>query len=187
MKPISAIVFIVVLLSAGLASAVQPGTEMRQHVCYGDTIRNDVLEVSLSPVTIIVSDSGRDKVAFELTVVNKTDHEMAIDWNETTFMDQGRANGGFTFEPLPAKEQIRSVVSEKNSAGSTLIPAKGRVSTRIWPMALTYYAGPSVGWFRVPMANSREEGIYLSLKMGKNLGENEKIALDMCGSNKNTG
>jgi len=69
-------------------------------------------------------------VSFLLSVTNKTDENLEIDWNKTRYILNGRGYGGFVFGGIDPKEVRNSTIPPD------IIPARGKFSKVISPYRL---------------------------------------------------
>lgn len=88
---------------------------------------NDYFEVQLEPLKY----NNPFYDSFRLTVANRADQSLTIDWIRTIYMHNGKNNGRFAFKGLDA-ESIKNPPPD-------IIPAGGRLSKMIWPIKL-------IGW-----------------------------------------
>jgi len=107
-------------------------------------------------------------VAFNLTVINKTEQDLVIDWNRSRYIHDGRGRGPFVFEGIePEAIRIETVPPD-------IIPPKGRLSKRIAPFRLIAFAplgSPGVGIATEGISAGKipagENGIYLVARQGE--------------------
>lgn len=92
-------------------------------------------------------------IAFDLTIENKTDSDIELVWDRTSYLQGGQTTGGFMFEGILYKDRNEPKQSD------FLFPQK-TFSKTIYP---SIYANFNNGWYHNPMPNG-ENGIYLSLK-----------------------
>ena len=81
-------------------------------------------------------------VAFTITIVNKTDRDLLIDWNRSRYIHDDKGKGPFVFEGIEP-----AMIREETVPPDT-IPPKGRLSRRIAPFRLIAFAPlgrPGVG------------------------------------------
>jgi len=107
-------------------------------------------------------------VAFNITVINKTEQDLVIDWNRSRYIHDGRGRGPFVFEGIEP-ETIRN-----ETVPPDIIPPKGRMSKRIAPFRLIAFAplgNPGVGIATKGIAAGKipagENGIYLVVRQGE--------------------
>lgn len=106
-------------------------------------------------------------VAFMITIVNKTDEDLVIDWNRSRYIHDDRGRGSFVFEGIEP-EAIRN-----ETVPPDIIPTKGRLSKRIAPFRLIAFAplgNPGVGIATKGISAGRipagENGIFLVARQG---------------------
>lgn len=120
--------------------------------------------------TVTVAPGCRDFgcKAFALTLMNKTDKNLEIDWNKTLFITRGQTSGGFMFEGVVYKDRQNPKPPDIVFPGSTL----GKV---LWPNNLVNFSGGryGTGWEHQSMSPG-ETGVYLTVVVdGKEM--NEKL------------
>jgi len=64
--------------------------------------------------------------SFSLTIENKTDKDIELDWNKTLYISNGTTSGGFMFEGVVYKDR-------NNPKTPDIIFAKSKFSKTIWP------------------------------------------------------
>jgi len=118
---------------------------------------------------------------FRLTLDNKTDGELEIDWNKTRFIYDGRGFGGFAFRGIKPEDIKNGTIA------SDVVPPKQRFSKTIAPVKLIAWAplkDKSVpagerGIFPGPL-KAGENGIFLVvLKDGQEIREKITVILRM--------
>ena len=121
-----------------------------------------------------LKDGQKFFTTFQLIITNKTDKDLQIDWVKTRYLHNGRANGGFGFEGITAKN-INNPPPDTVSAGATF-------SKVIWPVKLVGYrratdlAQPGKPTFSFGILPEGENGILLIVNQdGKEI--REKITL----------
>ena len=87
------------------------------------TATNSYYDVKFKPL----KQGLRSFVVFELTVTNKTDAELQIDWNQTRYLYNGRPNGLFVFrgiEPGATKSRMISpdIISSQDTFTRIIAP-----------------------------------------------------------------
>jgi hypothetical protein len=104
--------------------------------------------------------------SFNLVITNKTKSDIHLVWDETLFIDEGVASGGFMFE--------RDGESYRNSPKpATVILPNTSLAKVIWPNNLV--ESDAGVWRHRPMGTG-EKGVYVALKMGGNKAE-ERLML----------
>ena len=113
---------------------------------------------------------------FRLTITNKTDKDMQIDWVKTRYVYKGQARGGFGFEGINEKN-INNPPPDTVSPGQTF-------SKAIWPVTLIGYrriteiTKPGDPVFSLGVLPEGENGILLIVNQaGKEI--REKITLNL--------
>lgn len=91
------------------------------------TVANDDFEVQFAPLM----DAESFFNSFRLSVTNRSDGPLVIDWVKSQYIYDGRGNGGFAFRGLDAKT-IHEPPPDRIAAG-------GNLSKMIWPIQL-------IGW-----------------------------------------
>lgn len=97
--------------------------------------------------------------AFSLTIENKTDKDMELDWNKTLYISNGKTSGGFMFEGVVYKDR-------NNPKPPDIIFAKSTFSKTIWPNNLVYFSSGKYGKWRNEDMPTGENGVYLTVKVG---------------------
>jgi hypothetical protein len=104
--------------------------------CVGPTViwsSNPVFEQVENPYFLAMVEPKMDKkglyIAFHLEVTNKSDENLAIDWNETQYLFQGKKAGQLVPAGIDPKE-IREyrVPSEEITPGQTIVKEVGPLS-----------------------------------------------------------
>jgi hypothetical protein len=136
-------------------------------------LSNDYFDVELSPVC-----DQEGCQAFRLSVSNKTDHVIEIDWNKTTYITNGVHAGGFMLagkQPKPSK---------KAKSPELIQPHFSRSGT-ICPSALAYGTHESIQPWKHGIMSPGENGINLWLKVnGKEMTERLTVVLSVGGLQK---
>lgn len=135
---------------------------------------NPAYEVRLEPL----KDGNRFYVAFRLTLINKTEKTLEIDWNKTRYMYEGRASGGFVFGGIDPE-------TVKDAIPPDLVPGGGTFSKEISPTKLIAYVplaersleGGKKGIYPGPIPEG-ENGVFLVVRQnGKEISENITVYL----------
>lgn len=95
--------------------------------------------------------------AFILTVQNKTDKDIEIDWNKTSFIDEGQANGTFMYSGIIYKDR-------NNPKSPDPVFAKGTFVKTIYPNNYVVLNQGS-GWGHRGFGTG-VKGVYLVIKVG---------------------
>lgn len=107
--------------------------------------------------------------AFSLTIENKTNKNIEIDWNKTLYILNGRTSGGFMFEGIVFRDR-------NNPKPPDIVFANKSFTKTIYPNNLvSFTSGRGGGWEHDGMP-SGENGVYLTVKIG-NEEISEKITL----------
>jgi hypothetical protein len=129
---------------------------------------NDYVDVELSPVC-----DQKGCQAFQLSVSNKTDHVIEIDWEKTTYITNGVRAAGFL---VPGKKPESS---EKPKSPELIQPHFARSGT-IWPSALAYATREPMEHRKHGIMGPGENGINLRLKVnGKEMTERLTVMLSV--------
>ncbi len=129
-------------------------------------LSNDVVAVELSPVC-----DQEGCQAFQLSVSNKTDHIIEIDWNKTTYITNGVHAAGFMLPGLRPEDR------NKPKPPDLIQPHSSRSKT-IWPSALAYSTHGSMGGWKHGIMSRGENGVDLCLKVsGKEMTERLTVIL----------
>jgi hypothetical protein len=67
---------------------------------------NQYYEAQLEPLT----NGHKFFVSFRLTVTNKTDQNLELDWNKTVYIHNGRTRGGFVFKGIKPEDIKESTI-----------------------------------------------------------------------------
>jgi hypothetical protein len=121
---------------------------------------NDVFDASVAPRCRSDGCQG-----FSLSIRNKTDKTIEVNWNKTLYIRQGQSAGGFMFEGI--------VYRDRNSPKSPdVVFGKGSFTKIIWPNTLVeFHSGRYGGWHHESMPNG-ENGVYLTVNIdGKEMSE----------------
>lgn len=126
------------------------------------TISSEYLYATITPVCSHVGCT-----AFRLSVQNKTDKSLEINWNKTFYVYRGQTSGGFMFEGVLFRDRNSPKPADVVFADSTF-------SKVIWPNNLVEF---SSNWYHRLMP-AGEQGVYLSVTVdGKEI--NEKLTLTL--------
>jgi hypothetical protein len=137
-------------------------------------LSNDYVDIELSPVC-----DQEGCQAFRLSVSNKTDHVIEIDWNKTTYITNGVHAGGFMVPGTQPKASKKSKPSKKPKSPELIQPHFSRSGT-IWPSALAYATHESIEYWKHGIMSQGENGINLWLKVnGKEMTERLTVVLSV--------
>jgi len=107
--------------------------------------------------------------AFRLTVKNKTNKNLELNWNKTLYIVHGQTSGGFMLEGVVFKDR-------NNPKSSDIIFPGGELSKTIWPNNLVEFSS-RYGWLNGSMPTG-ENGIYLTVAIdGKEISEKITVTL----------
>jgi hypothetical protein len=106
-----------------------------------------------------------------LTVKNKTNKNLELNWNKTLYIVNGQTSGGFMFEGVVYKDR-------NNSKSPDVIFPNGTLSKAIWPNNLVYFSSGQYGGWRHESLPPGENGVYLTVIVdGKEI--SEKITMNL--------
>ena len=116
---------------------------------------------------------------FLLSVSNKSDQDLEIDWNQTRYIYNGKLYGGFAFEGIRPEDIKNSTIP------SAVIPKGSRFSKEIAPIKLMAFVplrdkrlGPDHAGISPGPLPAGENGIFLVIRQnGKEV--REKIAVNI--------
>jgi len=118
-------------------------------------------------------------VIFLLTVSNKSDKDLEIDWNQTRYIFNGKLYGGFAFEGIRPEDVKNSTIP------SAVIPKGSRFSKEIAPLKLMAFVplrdnsvGPDKSGISPGPLPAGGNGIYLVIRQNGQL-VREKITLNI--------
>lgn len=119
------------------------------------TVSNSVFSATLTPVCTGYGCSG-----FILSIQNKTDQNLELDWNKTLYVTSGQTSGGFMFEGVVYKDR-------NNPKSPDVIFANSSFLKTVYPNNLVEYSGGQygIGWFNASMPEG-ENGAYLTVVVG---------------------
>lgn len=131
------------------------------------SIENEYFTAEISPASC---DSWGCE-AFRLTVKNKTNKNLELNWNKTLYIVHGQTSGGFMFEGVIYKDR-------NNSKSPDIIFPGGKLSKGIWPNNLVEFSSGRYGGWRHESMPSGENGVYLTVAVdGKEISEKLTIVL----------
>lgn len=135
-----------------------------------EAIRKSVDNEYFSAKIFTVACDRRGCDAFLLSVKNKTDKALELNWNKTLYIVHGQTSGGFMFEGI--------LYQDRNSPKSPdIIFPNGEFNKRVWPNNLVELSSVTYGWNNNPMP-SGENGVYLTVNVdGKEI--NEKLTVSL--------
>jgi len=142
-------------------------------VCNSDPrvqrVSNEYFDAELSPLYLpsLLYTLVTAYRAFQLTLINKSDKDIEIDWNRTLYISQGQTSGGFMFEGI-------AYLTRNNPKPPDVVFAHSSMSKQIFPNNLVLFNGV---WDHSPMI-SGENGVYLSVIVdGKEITEKLIVSL----------
>jgi len=107
-------------------------------------------------ITPICSSDGCD--GFMLSVVNKTQSTIELDWNKTLYIAEGQSSGGFMFEGIVYRDR-------NNPKAPDVIFPGGNLKKAIWPNNLVYFNAYEPRWHNLSMG-AGERGVYITVSVG---------------------
>lgn len=115
------------------------------------TVQNDTFLATLEPGCLEFGCK-----AFALTLTNKTDKNLEVDWNKTLFITGGQTSGGFMFEGVVYRDR-------NNPKPPDIVFAKSTLAKVLWPNNLVdFSSGRYGGWNHQSMPRG-ENGVYLTV------------------------
>ena len=112
--------------------------------------------VSKKTYTISINDFEN---YYGLSIYNKSDEDIEIDWNRTSFIKNGRLDGNFMFEGI-------RYIDRNNQKNPTIIMSKSSSIIYIFPNNLVYFASGRFGGWSHKRIPDGENGVYLVFKQG---------------------
>ena len=131
------------------------------------SVSNEYVNASISPIWVTYGTKS-----FLLTIVNKTDKPIELNWNKTLFINGGQTSGGFMYEGIIFAKR------DEQKPNDVVFP-KGTYQKEIWPNNLVNYDSGryGAGWVHWSM-NAGINGVYLTTVVdGKEI--NEKLIVDL--------
>ena len=110
---------------------------------------NDYFDATISPIYIFNSYKG-----FILNIHNKTTDSITVDWSNTSYVYNGKKQGGFWFEGIP--------YGEKNKPVSPDIVAGVIFTKEIYPAELTTLSQMAGAYVHEDM-KAGENGVHLTV------------------------
>jgi hypothetical protein len=131
------------------------------------SIDNEYFTAEISPAFC----DSRGCKAFRLTVKNKTNTNLELNWNKTLYIVDGQTSEGFVFQGVLYRER-------NNPRSPDVILPGGVLSKTIWPSKLVESSrGGFAGWRHDPMP-AGENGVYLTVAVnGKEISEKMTVSL----------
>jgi hypothetical protein len=107
---------------------------------------NEAYEVTLEPI----KQENEFFVAFRISVKNKTDSELKIDWNNSQYIHGGKSQGGFLFKGIdPEMLKNRNIPVD-------IIPPHGMLTKEIAP-------AKKVAWAPMRTSSTSKPGLSLGI------------------------
>jgi len=171
------IAFVLCVLVAGCATIPsQPATTATskpvKYSCASNiqTCSNEFYDAYITPMLLKKYWGAEGYIGFELTIENKTDEDLELDWNRTLFIQDGRTNGGFMFEGVVYR-------ARNNPKPPDIIFSGSRFSKQILPSNLVYFSRGRSGYWDHKFMGTGECGVSLSIKVaGREV--REKMLID---------
>lgn len=107
--------------------------------------------------------------SININIENKTNDDIKIVWNESYFLNNGIADGGFMFEGIKYSERD----SEKRDM---LILPKTKTYKEVWPTSKVMY-GPMSGYINA-LLDDGNYGVYIMIK-GKKFEKRVKLTFNI--------
>jgi len=131
-------------------------------------LSNDYVDVELSPVC----DQGGCQ-AFQLSVSNKTDQIIEINWNKSIYISHDTPARGFMLTGTTFHDK------DKPKPPVVIQPHSSHSET-IWPSVLAYSLRGQMKWVKHGIMDRGEHGLNLSLKRGdKEMSERLTVMLSV--------
>jgi hypothetical protein len=126
------------------------------------TINNDLYSIKLKPIY----ETNYGYTAFDLTIINKTNDDIELNWDRTYYLSEGQTTGGFMFEGVIYKDRNEFKPPD-------IIFPKITFNKILYPCILANF---NRGWYHSQIPTG-ETGIYITLKVnGKD--RHEKLLLN---------
>ena len=123
------------------------------------------VEISLQPVVKEKSGIFKERVnSFALFVVNKSPNDLRLSWDDSYFIENGQAKGGFMFEGV-------SYANRDAPKKDLLVLPNSKVALEVFPTSRVMHS--EIGWLHAAM-NDGEYGGYFKLT-GKNYQKQVKL------------
>lgn len=109
--------------------------------------------------------------AFTLTIENKSNKDMEVDWNKTLYIAQGSTSGGFMFEGI--------VYAQRNAPKPPdIVFKKATFRKTIYPTNLVAFSSGRYGGWRHEEMPQGLNGVYLTVRIGSEE-INEKLTTNL--------
>lgn len=122
------------------------------------TVENEYFTASLSPMF-----SYGSCISFTLLVKNKTEKDIEIDWNKTSYIDNGQTRGGFMYEGVIYKDR-------NNLKPPDFVLSGGSLQKTIWPNIRLDYSS-YFGWVHGYMKEGEHGALLVGIIDGKEVRE----------------
>jgi len=144
------------LLSATVVFLISSCVPATRYVWKSDpanpSVENELFSASISPSSC--DNWGCE--SFRLTVRNKSNKNLELDWNKTLYILNGQTSGGFMFEGVVYKDR-------NNPKSPDMIFPAAELSKTIWPNNLVEYSSGRYGGWSNNSMPSGENGVYLTV------------------------
>jgi len=109
---------------------------------------NEYFKSTMEPVIFLSSGDSTSirPLAFALTILNKTNKDLELDWNKTLFIQRGVTSGGFMFEGISYRDR-------NNSKSPNIIFANSRFWKFIYPNILAKHYNKN--WYHTGMGSGK--------------------------------
>lgn len=135
-------------------------------------IENEYLEANITP--ILKKNTKGCYESFNLSIYNKSDKNIELNWNKTLYYANGQTSGGFMFEGIFYRDKNEAKLPD-------IILPKSQLSKIISPSILAVFY-EKYGWYRKCM-NAGEHGVLLTFAVdSKEI--NEKMTVMLSGKEK---
>jgi hypothetical protein len=111
--------------------------------------------------------------SFELTLNNKTEVTLEIDWNRSYYINNGRADGGLYFDGIVVAQRNNprspDIILPKSSFQKKLVPNK-HLELALFPLAhwkVKEFEGDSHGVYVTLKSGAKEETLNVSVSLTK--------------------
>jgi|LWDU01.1.fsa_nt_gi hypothetical protein len=147
----------ILLLILPLVFVLQGCVTTAERYWESDAVRDSDFNALISPSDCLGGLWGCS--SFILTIKNKTDKDLEINWNKTMFIKDGQTSGGFMFEGVLYSDRNNTKSPDIVFPGSTL-------QKEIFPSILVYYSsGRYGGWRHDVIPSGRSTGVYLTVNI----------------------
>jgi hypothetical protein len=119
----------------------------------------------------VLCDNPESCKVFELTLNNKTEETLEIDWNRSYYINNGKPDGGLYFDGIVIAQRNNprspDIILPKSSFQRNLIPNK-HFELKMFPLAhwnIKYLEGDSHGVYLTLKSGSKEETVNVSVNL----------------------